>query len=61
MRSALSLKILPLVLAEPDDETSIAVALERAAAVEMDIEALMGETNRLEIGTDDLQTDEGCR
>lgn len=59
VRSALSLKILPLVLAEPDDETSIAVALERAAAVEMDIEALMGETNRLEIGTDDLQTDEG--
>ena len=59
VRSALSLKILPLVLVEPDDETSIAVALERAAAVEMDIEALVGETNRLNIDADDLQTDEG--
>lgn len=59
VRSALSLKILPLILVEPDDETSIAVALERAAAVEMDIEALIGETNRLEVGADDLQTDEG--
>lgn len=59
VRSALSLKILPLVLVEPDDETSIAVALERASAVEMDIEALIGETNRLDVHTDDLQTDEG--
>ncbi|TNJ26630.1 Intraflagellar transport protein IFT122 [Giardia muris] len=47
VRSALSLEILPLISVEPDDETTMTEALERASAVQIDVDFLLSDAGRL--------------